>query len=110
MIGATVAPLVQWQIEKKRQQLAYKRELISRWRKMFERYASEKNSDYDDEIILGWLIKEGDFATFLAYSKIDGSYQLPKDEKESVGNAGIHPLIYLYMRETAKLEKEWKLI
>jgi hypothetical protein len=110
MIGATVSPLVQWQIEKKRQKLTYKRELISRWRKMFERYNSDKNSGLDDEVILGWLMKEGDFATFMAYSKVSGSHQLPEEEKESVENAGIHPLIYMYLRETARLEKEWKLI
>ncbi len=56
------------------------------------------------------LAKHSDFVSFVKHSKIRGSHRLPKGEMEFVENAEIHPLIYMYMQETVRLEKEWKLV
>ena len=58
MIGATVSPFVQWQIEKKRQRLAYRREQIARWHKMFEKYTDSDTWKLPDEDLLYYLTKE----------------------------------------------------
>jgi tetrahydromethanopterin S-methyltransferase subunit F len=57
MIGAMLAPFVQWQIEKRRHQLAYRKELIATWRKLFEGFNDSKISGLPDEEILYMLMK-----------------------------------------------------
>jgi hypothetical protein len=110
MIGATVSPFVQWQIEKKRQRLAYKRELISRWRKMFEKYTDTDTWKLPDKDLLYSLTKESDYLSFITYSTVKGSHQLPASEKEFLANSYLHHSIYLYLQEIVRLEKEWKLL
>ena len=109
MIGATVAPFVQWQIEKRRQRMAYRRELVSRWRTMLEKFNDRRSSGLPDEDLLYLLTRDGDFITFSAYSSVRGSEDLLPGEKEFLENSEMHPLIYLYFKEVGKLEKKWKL-
>jgi hypothetical protein len=110
MIGATVAPIVQWQIEKRRQRMTYRRELISRWRTMLEKFNDRRGSGLPDEDLLYMLTRDGDFIAFNAYSTIKVSQDLLPGEKEFLENSEIHPLIYLYFKEVARLEKVWKLL
>ncbi len=110
MIGATLAPFVQWQVEKRRHRLSYRKELIANWRKLFERFNDSKISGLPDEEITYQLVKHSDFIIFMEYSRRQGNRQLPKGEEEFLENALIHPLIHRYMRETVRLEKEWGLV
>jgi hypothetical protein len=110
MIGATVAPFVQWQIEKRRQRMAYRRELIATWRKLFEDFTDGKISGLPDEEVDYMLAKRSDFVSFMAHSKIDWKQPFTKSETEFLENASIHPMIFKYLEETVRLEKEWKLI
>jgi hypothetical protein len=91
MIGATVAPFVQWQIEKRRQRMTYRRELISRWRTMLEKFNDRRSSGLPDEDLLYLLTRDGDFITFSAYSTVKGSDDLLPGEKEFLENSEMHP-------------------
>jgi hypothetical protein len=110
LIGATLAPFVNWQIEKKKQRLAYRKDLISRWRALFEEYATAEIAQWPDETALEMLGKKADFLSFAGHTYGRKSYQLSKSEEEYVQNCGIHPLIFSYLQEIVKLEIEWRLI
>ena len=110
MIGATVSPLVQWQIEKKRQRLTYRRELISRWRKLFDKYADSDTWGLPDEDLTYQLMKESGFLSFMTHASPTGSYQLSEKDIEILDNGQVHHLIYHYFQEIVRLEIEWKLL
>lgn len=110
LIGAILAPFVNWHIEKKKQRLAYRKELISRWKTLFEEYANAETAQWPDETVLEMLGKKADFLSFAGHTSRRKRYQLSESEEEYVQNCGIHPLIYIYLKEIVELEKEWKLI
>ena len=110
LIGATLAPFVNWHIEKKKQRLAYRKELVSRWRTLFEEYADAETAQWPGETVLEMLGKRADFLSFAGHTSRRQPYQLSKSEEEYVQNCGIHPLIFTYLQETVELEKKWKLI
>ncbi len=110
LIGAILAPFVNWQIEKKKQRLAYRKELISKWRKLFEEYADAETVQWPDETVFEMLGKRADFMSFAGHTSGRKRYKLSEPEEEYVQNCGIHPLIYIYLQEVVELEKEWKLI
>jgi hypothetical protein len=112
MIGATVGPLVQWKIEQKRERLSHRRDLIKRWRKMFEEMSRDPAGQSQSTDMRKLLARHADFLSLLMYSKTE----LPTEEESAkellaLGeNVGVHPIIAFYMKETIKLEKEWGLL
>jgi hypothetical protein len=77
---------------------------------MLEKFNDRRGSGLPDEDLLYMLTRDGDFITFNAYSTIKGSQDLLPGEREFLENSEMHPLIYLYFKEVARLEKEWKLL
>jgi hypothetical protein len=112
MIGATVSPFVQWQIEKKRQRLAYRRELILRWRKMLEEVVNNRADKWAGKEIHQIMFTQGDFASLVMYSRdpkntTDSEW---KNYIEMGEKYGIPPMIMHYIHELQRLEEQWKLV
>ena len=98
-IASLVAPWVQWRIERKREKLAYKKEMIRRWREFLDR-------DFD----------ETEFSGTAVYSEIRphlSSETLQSIESDRItvrlGRGG-DVIRSLVLDDITRLEKEWDLI
>jgi hypothetical protein len=98
-LGSLVAPWINWRIEKKREKLAHKRELIRRWREFLSK-------DFD----------QLEFSGTAVYSEIrahlsGATLESIESNKITVrlGRGG-NVIRSLVLDDIARLEKEWDLI
>ena len=104
IIGAIVGPYINWGIEKKKQKLVYRRELISKWRAMLQEVAQEKG---DNKTTRLRLESHRDFYSLLPHLKerptpIDDALM----EKFS---PELSPVITHLVNEVERIEREWDL-
>ena len=52
VVGAIIGPYVNWGIEKKKQKLAYRRDLVAKWRAMLQEVAHEKGDNARTRLLL----------------------------------------------------------
>jgi hypothetical protein len=105
-IGSLFAPWANWGIEKRKQKLAYQRELVIKWRAMIEEVAHKNSLPDEDE----------------NYAPVDYSidrhrdfYSLKPHLKKTLGRDSGEPWsddgeLKILIDEVARIEKEWGLI
>ncbi|ERR1051326_5079028 len=105
VVGAIIGPYINWGIEKKKQKLAYRKELITKWRKMLQEAASH-GIDRDDNKLLAVLERHEDF--FSLSGHIGSDYQEYRKRHASVDT----PVFLRYLaEEVSRIEKEeWDLV
>lgn len=64
VVGAIIGPYIHWGIEKKKQKLAYRRDLIANWRAMLQEVAQEKGDNTKTRLLLE---SHRDFYSFLPH-------------------------------------------
>ena len=109
IIGATMSPLIQWQFEKKRQRLAYRRELIVKWRAMLEEVARDHDLNASPREIHNALVRKGDFLNLVARF-VDVPIELTPKEIQHARDHNLHPVLSHYLGEIIRLEQKWDLL
>lgn len=102
LVGSLIAPLVNWGIEKRRNRIAYRRELIKQWRADIQtNYESfpQFSSSASYAAIRPHLTKE-------AVSKLEKPVF---HSRAQLGRAG-DPMRHLLLDEISRIEREWKLV
>jgi hypothetical protein len=104
IIGAIVGPYINWGIEKKKQKLAYRRELVSKWRAMLQEVAQEKG---DNKTTRLRLESHRDFYSFLPHLK---ERSTPIDDAlMETFSPELSPVITHLVNEVERIEREWDL-
>jgi hypothetical protein len=104
IVGAILGPYINWGIEKKRQKLSYRRDLVAKWRAMLQEVAQEKADNNTTRLRLE---SHRDFYSFLPHlnersTPIDNAL-LDKFSPE------LSPLITHLVNEVERIEREWDL-
>jgi hypothetical protein len=108
IVGAIIGPYINWGIEKRKQKLAYRRELVAKWRTML---AEAGNGDIgrgkETDKLLAFLEKHKDFYSLTPHLPTDDSY-----EKYYKRHASLSvPVYHRYLTdEISRIEKEWDLL
>jgi hypothetical protein len=108
LITGVVAPHVAWGIEKKNQKLAYRRELIDKWRAMLAEAAQQDiGRGKETEKLLAFLEKHKDFYSLSPQLPSDNSYEAYYQRHASLSV----PVYLRYLTdEISRIEKEWDLV
>lgn len=126
-IASIVAPWINWGIEKRKQKLAHRRELIAKWRAMVFHIVSvyESDEETDAETFFDLLAKEQDYLSLKphisdeAYKKLlkaditPGEIIIVQRGALGSGSSRVNPIggfASLLADEVTRIEKEWKLI
>ena len=106
-IGSLFAPWANWGIEKRKQKLEYRKELIKRWRAMLAELAAQEIGT-DDAKPLALLEKHEDFYSLSNHIDSDSNpYGEYRKRKASLNT----PVFLRYLaHEISRIEKEWDLI
>jgi hypothetical protein len=100
-IASLVAPWINWRIEQKREKLAYKKEMIRRWRQFLDR-----KRDFDESELL-------DSAVYSEMRPHLSSRTVQSIESDTidvqVGRGG-YVIRSLILDDISRLEEEWDLI
>lgn len=101
MVGALVAPWLNWSIEKRRNQYTYRQELIRQWRKDIE----EESEDWDT------FTGSATFSAILAHCPRKTVEELTTQRGKLTLStaAGQDSRKERLLREVARIEREWKL-
>jgi hypothetical protein len=105
LIPGIVAPHVAWGIEKRKQKLVYRRELISKWRAMLQEIAQEKGDNASTRLRLE---RHRDFYSFLPHLR-SGDAALINEHIVNKFSPEISPLITHLVDEVERIEREWDL-
>src|SRR5581483_9896050 len=100
-IGSLVAPWVQWRIERKREKLAYKKEMIRRWRQFLD-----QKRDFDESELLDSAVYS-EMRPHLS-SRTVQSIECDKIDVR-IGRGG-YVIRSLILDDLSRLEEEWDLI
>ncbi len=126
-IASIIAPWVNWRIEQRKQKLAYRRELISKWRAMIFHIVSiyESDEETNAETFFDLLNREQDYLslkqhisneTFEKLSKADitpGVINVVVRGGLHSGSERINPIdnfASILTDEVSRIEKEWDLV
>jgi len=126
LITGVIAPHIAWGIEKKKQKLAARIELIAKWRKMVQDVQFDfNNRKTDDRYTFEGLLNEyDDFFALLPHlnqetkaviKSVNSGFKAAHfgqllDLKPGERQIIITPAIELLVREIANIEREWQLI
>ena len=106
-VASLIAPWIHWGIEKRRQQLAYRRELISGWRKMIQRVTRTQTSE---TMSLAYLLERYDefysLRPHLSQTVIVEIYS----GRTHVAGATIPAGLVYALEDIGRIEKEWGLV
>jgi len=109
-IGALFAPWATWGIEKRKQKLAHRRELIVKWRKMVEDFAKSDRSGNTDDLL--YLVeRHTDFHSLTPH--LDYSPKALSQitlTKEVFQGSTIHVFLIHLSNEISRIEKQWDLV
>lgn len=105
VVGAIVGPYINWGIEKRKQKLAYRRELVRKWRAMLAEAAKE-DLERDDTRILAILERHEDFYSLTNH--VDSNHY-PEYRKR---HASLDvPVFHRYLADQiSRIEREWDLV
>lgn len=105
VVGAIVGPYINWGIEKRKQKLAYRRELVAKWRAMLAEAATDE-LQRDDTKLVAILERHQDFYSLTNLVDSD-YYQEYRTRHASVGV----PVFHRYLAdEISRIEREWDLV
>ena len=104
VVGAIIGPYVNWGIEKKKQKLVYRRDLVAKWRAMLQEVAHEKGDNARTRLLLE---SHRDFYSFFPHLK---QRSTPIDDKLlDTFSPELSPLITHLVNEVERIEREWDL-
>ena len=112
--GSIFAPWVNWGIEKRRQKLAYRRELIASWRKMIRDVTLAK--DESGRSLAELLERHEAFYSIKPHLSQNVISEIYRCRTVVAGSTIcysvlLHPCICSYMlKEIGEIEKKWKLV
>ncbi|MDQ3816130.1 MAG: hypothetical protein M3362_00380 [Acidobacteriota bacterium] len=106
-IGSLFAPWANWRIKQREQKVAYRRELISKWRKMCADIARDAGQDQQRAISL--LQTHEDFYSLLPHHKHLPNLQTTKLMEVS-GRSAAPVVVMLVSEAVAKIEQDWDLV
>jgi hypothetical protein len=116
-VGGTVASLVNWGIEKRKQKLAYRRELVASWRKMIADAPGQLGTKIaDTNELLAFFEGQQNYYSLRAHLTTDTRARLKQSilhmvlTPPSVGMPPTNQLLRLLSDEVARIEKEWELV
>jgi hypothetical protein len=123
-ISSLIAPWANWGIEKRKQKLAYRRELIGKWRKMIQDVLYDYNNRVSDYTFRGLLEEHEDYyslkphlnaETINLVTQIGGIRNIADPEARRAArtadeNSKIGNVINNLTNEVSKIEREWDLI
>lgn len=101
-LGSIIAPWVNWRIEKRRQQLAYRKELVASWRKMPEDFNSSVG--YNPSHLLVYLERHKDF-----YSLRPHLDEVINNYRTVASDSDMPALLSYLVDEIGRIERGWKL-
>lgn len=106
-IASIFAPWAHWGIEKRKQKLNYRRELVAKWRAMLEEGAKQELGRDDSKLVM-FLEKHKDYYSLVSHIPTGGdNYQLYRKDTASL----TVPIFLLYLADNiSKIEREWDLI
>jgi len=102
LITGIIAPHIAWGIEKKKQKLAYKRELITRWRDMLGSIIRACNADPNSADYVSRIEEHPSFISLRPQLSSDTYQQL-----NVLSNEECHKLL---IKKVGQIEKRWDLI
>ena len=117
ILGGFISPWVNWGIEKKRQKLFYRRELISKWRKMVKEATRiiEENTKIDEKgktisfTPAEILERHEDFYSLKPHLSRNTISEIYRTRTFIVGST-IHTPLALIIDEISIIERKWGLI
>ena len=110
VLGATITPLIQWNIEKKRLKLAYRRELIASWRKAIAELAQTVAPQTSDEEAFQLLAKNSAFYSLAPHLDDNAINKTIAEHEQLIRDLNIHAVVAALIEEIERMEKEWGLI
>jgi hypothetical protein len=110
VLGATFTPIIQWNIEKRRLKLQYKRDLIAQWRKAIAEAAAAISPDAPFEEVLTYMVRNPAFYSLIVHRDPNTILRLQATHSELIKQASVHLAIAAFMEDINRMEREWGLI
>jgi hypothetical protein len=105
-IGSLFAPWANWGIEKRKQKLAHRRELVAKWREMVAE--TSKQIGVDVEL---YIHSHKDYFSLLPHLKSGGAKARMKLISETMQRPYvITPALVYILEEIARIERKWDLV
>ena len=99
-ISSLIAPWANWGIEKRKQKLAHRRELIAKWREMI------KEAVQQEKPLVEFLERHKDYYSLKPHLR----QGIHAGERTFTVGASVDTPVLLLIDEIARIEREWKLI
>ena len=112
LIGGVIVAWANWGIEKRKQKLLYRKELIASWRNMLaDAAAYQKNNNATDQDVYVYLERHKDYYSYRPYIKVDAQTALGlMTAKNKADDSSLSPLLHNVMMTITRMEKEWDLV
>jgi hypothetical protein len=115
VIGSLIAPWANWLIEKRKQKLAYRRELVAKWRKMVEEvnlFSSREELTHKQTREM--LVKHVDYYSLHPHlqEKVLKKHNkvIDKIKTPDYKVFGTYTILTFLVDQIAEIEKKWKLV
>jgi hypothetical protein len=103
IVGAIVGPYINWGIEKRKQKLAYKRELIIRWRDMLASVLQDMENNHDRGYYWHRIETHPHFTSLRPQLKSETCEEMRKLTNE-------HECHLFLVKKVGEIEKKWDLV
>jgi hypothetical protein len=120
LLSAIVAPHVNWGIEKRKQKLEYRRQLIKSWRNMITwvAFEYEHRTEEDNRTFVEVLQNKEDFFSLRPHlsARAKDFINAAAESRAITGPETKHfanptaPFVATFVNEIARIEKEWNLV
>jgi hypothetical protein len=105
-IGSLFAPWANWGIEKQKQKLAHRRELVAKWREMVAE--TSKQTGVNAEL---YIHSHKDYYSLLPHLRKEGiKARTEAIRAVSVKPYPILPILMLILEDIDRIEREWDLV
>ena len=103
LVGAIVGPYINWGIEKRKQKLAYKRELITSWRAMLADTREEGERPHNKGYYWYRIEQHPSFTSLRPQLKTETCEEMRTFEQD-------HDCHLFLVKKVGEIEKKWELI
>lgn len=111
LLSSLVAPWINWGIEKRKQKLVYRRELIAKWRASLAELAKTQGPPGERGDLMYLMERSPEFYSLLPHLKDEkATLKKIKITKFVYGETTIPLILHRIMEEVNRIEREWDLV